>query len=132
MQPDSGASDRGISTSGLAPNLAAALSYLLGIITGVVFLMIEKNPYVRFHAWQSILLSVAWFGFWVAFTVLSAVLGLIPFLGFLVALIGILLSFVLGLGCLVLVIVLIVKAYQGEQYKLPFIGNMAEKYASGQ
>jgi uncharacterized membrane protein len=132
MQPDNSTPGSAGSTSGMAPNVAAALSYLLGLITGVVFLMIEKNSFVRFHAWQSILFSVAWFAFWIVFTILSSVLGMIPFLGFLVVLVGLLLSLVLGLGSLILVIVMIIKAYQGERYKLPFIGDMAEKYAAGQ
>ena len=116
--------------AGMAPNLAGALSYVLGIITGVVFLMMEKDRFVRFHAYQSILLSVAWVVFWVAFNILSAILWRIPFLGFLAAIIGILLSLVLGLGMLLLVIVLIIKAYQGQRWKLPFIGDIAERYAT--
>jgi len=118
--------------AGIAPNLAGALSYVLGLITGVVFLMIEKNSFVRFHAYQSILLSVAWIAFWIAWSIVSGILFHIPFLGFLAVIIGMLVSLVLGLGMLVLVIVLIIKAYQGQRWKLPFIGNMAERYAGPQ
>ncbi len=116
--------------AGIAPNMAGALSYVLGIITGVVFLMMSKDRFVRFHAYQSILLTVAWIVFWIAFSVISVVLGFIPMLGFLVAILGLLLSLGLGLGGMVLWIVLILKAYQGQQWKLPYIGNMAERYAA--
>ena len=111
--------------------MAGALCYLVGWVTGVIFLMIEKNDKtVRFHAYQSIFLSVGWIVFWIGFNVISMILGNIPFLGFLVALVGVLISLVLGLGMLVLVVMLIMKAYQGQQWKLPYIGEMAERYAS--
>jgi uncharacterized membrane protein len=120
------------SGTGIAPNVAGALSYVLGIITGIVFLMIERDRFVRFHAYQSILLTVAWIAFWIGFSVLTTILAFIPFLGFLVAILGLLLSLVLGVGALVLWIVLILKAYQGQRWKLPFIGDIAEKYATPQ
>lgn len=118
--------------AGMSPNLAGALAYVLGIVTGIVFLMIEKDPFVRFHAYQSILLSVAWILFWIAWTIVSGILFHIPFLGFIAVMVGMLVSLVLGLGMLVLVVVLIIKAAQGQRWKLPFIGDMAEKYAAGQ
>ncbi len=131
MQEDSGRTNRDAqSGTGMAPNVAGALSYVLGLVTGVVFLLIEKDKFVRFHAYQSIFLSVAWIAFWVVFNILETIFWQISFLGFIAAIIGILLSLVLGLGMLVLVIVLIIKAYQGEQWKVPYIGNMAERYAS--
>jgi uncharacterized membrane protein len=120
------------SGTGLAPNVAAALSYVLGIVTGIVFLMLEKDRFVRFHAYQSVLLTAAWIVFWIGFSILSTILAFIPFLGFLVAIVGLLLSLGLGLGGLVLWIVLLLKAYQGQTWKLPFIGDMAEKYAAPQ
>ena len=102
------------SSTGLDPNLAGLLCYLLGLITGVVFIIIEKeNRYVRFHAFQ----SLAVFG---ALFVLSLVAGVIPVLG---TLIGILLA---PVG-LILWILLMVKAYQGERYKLPVAGDWAEE-----
>ncbi len=119
----------GQSGSGLAPNVAGALAYVLGLITGVVFLLIEKDQSVRFHAYQSIFVSVAWIVFWIAFSIVMAILGLIPFLGFLIAILGILFSLCLGLGAFVLWLALIVKAYQGQQWKLPYIGDAAERYA---
>ena len=120
------------SGTGLTPNVAGALSYFLGPITGVIFVLLDKNDrFVRFHAFQSILLSGAWIAFWVAFDIVSIILGQIPLLGLLAVLFGLLLSVVLGLGGLVLWVALMVMAYQGKSPKLPVIGVMAERYAAG-
>ena len=101
------------SSTGLDANVAAMLSYVCGVITGLIFFLIEKqSPYVRFHAMQSMLLSVAFF-------VLSIVSGWLPVLGLIVTLAG-----------LVLWIVLMVKAYHGERWKLPMIGDLAERNAA--
>lgn len=95
-------------------NLMAAASYLLGFVTGIIFLLIEKqSKVVRFHAMQS---TVLFGGIFVA----NIVLGFIPILGWIVGL-------VLSLGAFVLWIVLMWKAFQGEMYKVPFVGEMAEK-----
>ena len=51
--------------TGLAPNVAGALSYVLGLVTGILFVLLERDRFVRFHAFQSILVSVAWIVFWV-------------------------------------------------------------------
>ena len=132
MQGKSGNLGTGGSQSGtgLAPNVAGALSYVLGPITGVLFVLLERNSYVRFHAFQSILVSVAWIVFWIAYTIVMGIFSMVPVLGFLVAILGFLISLVLGLGGLILFIMLIVKAAQGERWKLPYVGNMAESYAS--
>jgi uncharacterized membrane protein len=116
--------------TGLAPNVAGALSYALGLVTGVVFLMVEKDPFVRFHAWQSIVVSVAWIAVWIGLSIASAILGLIPVLGILVVILGLLLSIGLSLGGLILWIVLMLKAFQGERWKLPYLGDYAERYAA--
>ena len=106
--------DLGKSSTGMQPNLAALLSYLAGIITGVIFFLIEKdNKFVRFHALQSIIT----FGFFLA---VNVVLGFIPVVGWsLMPLLGIL--------QLVLWIILMIKSYQGDKFKLPVIGDIAEK-----
>jgi len=102
------------SSTGLDPNLAGLLCYLVGWITGIVFLIIEKeNRYVRFHAYQ----SLAVFG---ALSVLSLIAGFIP-------LIGKLISIILAPVGLILWILLMLKAYQGERYKLPVSGDWAEE-----
>jgi len=102
-------------SSGMQPNLAALLSYLLGFITGILFyFFLEKeNKFVRFHAMQSIVVSAAFF-------VAQIILGMIPILGWV-------LSFLVGIGGFILWIFLMIKAYQGEYYKLPYAGDIAEK-----
>lgn len=96
-------------TTGLPRNTAAALSYAVGWLTGIVFLLIEKDRFVRFHAMQSILT----FG---ALTVVSFV----PLVGWILSPLVWIVGFVLWL-------VLIYKAYQGEEFKLPFVGQFAQK-----
>jgi uncharacterized membrane protein len=106
----------GLSTTSLDPNIAAGLSYVAGWVTGLIFFLIEKqNRLVRFHAMQSILFSAVWI-------VLGIVIGMIPFLGFL----GVLFN----LGMFVVWIVLLVNAFQGKYFKLPVIGDYAERYAN--
>ncbi|MFH1593648.1 MAG: DUF4870 domain-containing protein [Candidatus Omnitrophota bacterium] len=106
--------DLGKSSTGMQPNLAAALCYLLGFVSGLIFFLVEKeNKFVRFHAMQSIVT------FGILFVV-GVILPLIPFIGW--ALIPF-----LGLFNLILWIVLMVKAYQGERLKLPVAGDIAEK-----
>lgn len=104
------------STTGLDVNLAAALTYLMGFITGIVFLVIEKDSrFVRFHAMQSTLTFAGLF-------VLNMILGFIPILGWI-------LSILLLPVTLIIWLVLIFKAYQGEKFKLPIVGDMAEQKA---
>lgn len=105
--------DVGKTSTGIQANVAGLLSYLLGFISGIVFLVIEKeNKFVRFHAMQSTIASGALF-------VLQMVLGYIPFL--------VILSPLVGLLGIALWIILMIKAYQGETFKLPVIGDIAEK-----
>ena len=100
--------------SGLQQNFAGLLCYVLGWITGIIFLIIEKeNKFVRFHAVQSIVV----FG---AYTIISIVLGWIPFIGWII-------DTILGIAAFILWIVLMIKAYQGQMYKLPVAGDIAEK-----
>ena len=106
--------DHGKCSNGMQANLAALLSYLLGFITGIIFFVIEKdNRFVRFHAMQSIITFVALF-------VLSTILAFIP-------VIGRMLMPIVNIVVLILWIILMVKAYQGENFKLPIIGDIAEK-----
>jgi uncharacterized membrane protein len=101
---------------GMEPNLAAALSYVCGWITGLVFFLMEKeNSFVRFHAMQSIIVSGALTVLWIGLSVLP--------LGFLYWFIAPLLSLV----GFVLWILLIIKAYQGQRFHLPVAGDIAEK-----
>ena len=104
----------GETSIGMQPNLAGLLCYFFGFITGLVFYFVEKkNKFVRFHAMQSIVV----FG---SFFVANLVLLVLPVLG---VIIGALLS----LLSLVLWVLLMIKAYQGEMFKLPIAGDIAEK-----
>jgi uncharacterized membrane protein len=106
--------DLGRTSTGINPTVAGLLCYLLGFVTGVIFLLIEKeNRFVRFHAMQSIFT----FGF---FFVLNMILHFIPFIGWIFIPI-------LGIVTMIVWILLMVKAYKGEYYKLPVIGDMAEQ-----
>ncbi|MCL5265325.1 MAG: DUF4870 domain-containing protein [Chloroflexi bacterium] len=119
-------------TSGMAPNVGGALSYVLGIITGILFYVLEKEDgFIRFHAMQSILFNVAWTVLWIVLTIVMTILGFVPFLGIVVAILGFVVWLVVFLGGFVLWLFLIIKAYQGEKFKLPYIGDMAENYAGG-
>lgn len=115
--------------AGLSDNAASALCYVLGLITGILFLVIapyNQNRAVRFHAFQSIFLNVAWIGVWIVLTIFSvAVTNISLTLGMLFGLVHL----VIGLGFLVLWIYMIVKAYQGQRVLLPAIGALAEKQA---
>lgn len=100
-------------STGLDANLAAALSYLVGFITGVVFLLVERdNKFVRFHAMQSTLLFMG-------IVLIDILLQMVPILGFLAVL------FVVLPGSVILWLLLMFKAYQGEDFKLPLVGQMA-------
>jgi len=106
--------DLGKTSTGMQVNVAALLSYVLGWVTGLIFYLIEKdNKFVRFHAMQSIVT----FG---GLNVLIMVLIFIPVLGWIVMPIVSILQFILW-------ILLMVKAYQGEMFKLPIAGDIAEK-----
>ena len=101
-------------STGLEQNIAGLLCYVLGWVTGIIFLILEpKNKFVRFHAVQSIVV----FG---VYTIASAVLGWIPFIGWIIA-------WILGVIAFILWVILMVKAYQGQMYKLPIAGEFAEK-----
>lgn len=96
----------------LAPNVEAALSYVLGIISGAVVFILEKdNKFVRFHAMQSCIFSIATFG-------IGLVGPYIPVVGALVATLWSLASFAIW-------VLLMYKAYNNEEYQLPVIGKIA-------
>ena len=116
--------------SGLSENLAALLSYVLGWITGLIFLLLDKRPYVRFHAAQSI---VVFLGLHILQAVIATMFGMgWGFRGFGdwgVFTLGALLLKFLSLLSLVLWIVLMVKAFQGVRFKVPLAGDIAEGLA---
>lgn len=119
----------GAQAGGLTDNMAAALCYVLGLLTGILFLVLapyNQNRLIRFHAFQSIFLHLGAIAVWIGLLVVTGVLRLIPFM-------GVMLSFVLypivGLCFFVLWLVMMYKAYNGERWVLPVIGPLAEKQA---
>jgi uncharacterized membrane protein len=106
--------NEGTPQSGLSDNAAGALAYVT-VIPAIVFLVAEpynKNSYIKFHAWQSIFLGIAWFAI--------SIIAIIPILGWLIFI----------LGSITLLIAWIIVLLKGERYKLPFIGDLAEKQAA--
>jgi len=107
-------------STGLEANVAGLLCYVLGWISGLVFILIEKeNKFVRFHAMQSIVT----FGAITVVSIALSILGVIPFIGVVFNII----NWIIGVLAFVLWIILMVKAAQGTMYKLPWAGNFAEK-----
>lgn len=104
----------GKSGTGLKKETAGALAYVLGPITGVIFLVLEKDPFVRFHAVQSIVVFIALFA-------LQMILGITIILALLVPLVS-LVGFILWL-------LLIYKAWKGEEWEVPFLGKFARQFA---
>lgn len=121
--PSSGQSTAAHGTStGLDPKIAGLLAYLVGWVSGLVLFLVEKEHLeVRFHAAQSILLSIA---FAVVYVVLT-ILGFIPILGFVFWLV----SLLVGLAGFGLWIYLLVQGYNLTHVRLPVVGRMAEQWA---
>lgn len=115
--------------SGMTDNMAGALAYLVGWITGVLFLVIDpynKNRTVRFHAFQSIFFNVACIGIWIVAMIGAFVLAFIPVIGHIILL---LMYPCLGLIFFITWLMLMYKAYNNEKLVLPIIGALAEKQA---
>jgi len=111
-------------STGLAPNVAGALSYLFGIITGVIFFVLEKdNQFVRFHAMQSILVNATF----IVLAIILSIFSVIPILGWIVGLLG---NMILGIVAIILWLVLMFKAFQGQEWEVPIIGKYARQYSS--
>jgi uncharacterized membrane protein len=103
--------------SGLSDTAAGALAYVT-IIPAIIFLLVEpynRNSFVRFHSWQSIFFGIAFFA-------VHTILTVIPVVGWII------IPFV-SVAFLIVWIIVLLKALKGERYKLPFIGNIAEKQA---
>jgi len=111
-------------SGGMADNTAGMLAYIT-IIPAIIFLVMEpynKNKFVRFHAWQNIFFALALTVLWIGL----AIIGMIPIIGWLT----IILWPLIGLAALVVWILLLIKANKGEKWKLPVIGDLAEKQAN--
>jgi uncharacterized membrane protein len=109
--------------AGLADNVAGALAYVT-IIPAIIFLVLEpfnKKRFIRFHAFQCIFYSVAW----MVIDIVLAIIGRIPFLGWATLFLWPLIT----LALLVILLILALKAYQGQMFKLPVIGDIAEQQA---
>jgi uncharacterized membrane protein len=120
--PPSVPSTVGVAPAGLTDNVASALCYALGLVTGILFLVLapyNQNRKIRFHAFQSIFMHAAVIVVWIAMLLVSAISG--GMLLFVMPLIW--------LGFFVLWLVLIIKAYQDQKLVLPIIGPLAEKQA---
>jgi uncharacterized membrane protein len=118
--------DLGKTSTGIQANVAGLLSYVLGWLTGLIFFLIEKeNKFVRFHAMQSMIVFGALFVFQIAIGILSGIFAAIG-VGFLIPLFTVTTGLVALLG-FILWILLMIKAYQGEMFKLPIAGDIAEK-----
>lgn len=117
-------------TQPMATNVAGALTYLAGFVTGIIFLVADpyrNNSVIRFHAYQSIFFNVAWLGFWIVWMIVSAILT--PLTAGIFGLIAMPLIFIfasLGFG---LWLFLMYQAYQQELFRLPFIGKLAAEQA---
>ena len=112
----------GTTQAGLTDNVASALCYALGLVTGILFLVLapyNQNHKIRFHAFQSIFMHAAVIVIWIGMLLVSAISG------------GLLLFVMplIWLGFFVLWLVLIIKAYQDQKLVLPIIGPLAEKQA---
>ncbi len=104
----------GKSSTGLNENIAGLLCYVLTWVTGIVFYLLEKDSdFVKFHAKQSIVTFLP-------LTILAFALGFIPFAGWII-------SMILSIVILILWLVLVIKAYQGEKWEVPVFGDLAER-----
>lgn len=110
----------------LGKNVAGALSYLVGALTGVLFLVIDRRPFVRFHAMQSIVVTIAIIALSIAFGIFSLILGAVPIVGWLV---GLLLSLGFSVAGFVLWIYLMYRAWQGDEWEVPVVGTYARRMA---
>jgi uncharacterized membrane protein len=115
---------------GLQANTAGALTYLAGIVTGILFLVIDPykaDRFVRFHAFQSIFFNVAWIALWIAWTMIGLVLGAVTKGLFFILQVPI--DLALMVGGFALWVFLMYSAYQGKTTRLPVIGALAAKQA---
>jgi uncharacterized membrane protein len=111
------------SSTGMEENVAGLLCYLAGWITGIIFLVIEKDSkFVKYHAIQSIVI----FGSATIIFIILSILGIIPAIGFIF---GVVLYWIVWVATFVLWIVLMVKAYQGKKPNILGAGNIANKHA---
>lgn len=123
------AQDLGKTSLNMEPNLEALLAYVFGWITGLIFYVIEKdNRFVRFHAFQSLLVFGGLTIIYIALGIVQTILAVMLHFSFVWLLFSLIWG-ILGLAGFILWILLMIKAFQGVWYKLPIVGDMAEKRA---
>ncbi len=116
--------------AGLTPNVAGALAYLIGAITGILFLVVDPfktDRFVRFHAFQAIFFNLAWIAFWIVWMIVGLMLGAISHGLFFIIQLPINLLITVGGFCLW--VFLMYSAYQGKTFQLPVIGALAATQA---
>jgi uncharacterized membrane protein len=116
--------------AGLSPNAAGALAYLVGAITGILFLVIDPfkaDRFVRFHAFQSIFFNLAWIAFWIVWGILGLMLSAVSHGLFFIIQLPINLLVTVGGFCIW--VYLMYAAYQGKTFQLPIIGALAASQA---
>jgi uncharacterized membrane protein len=114
-----------IAQNGLSETAASGLAYLT-FIPAIIFLVVapyNQNSNVRFHAWQSIFLSIVWAAVWIVLMVI----GVIPVLNFIL----IVLTPIVAIAFFILWVLVLVQAFQGKRFKIPVVGDFAQKQASG-
>lgn len=109
-------------TAGMDENVAGLVAYIFGWVTGLIFLLIDKRPFVKFHAAQSIAFNIAIVPCWIAVWIVWFILMHIPIIGFL----GFIMFPIFGLAIFAVWIFLMYKAYSHEMFKLPIIGDLVE------
>jgi uncharacterized membrane protein len=110
-------------TAGMEENVAALVSYIFGWITGLIFLLIDKRAFVKFHAAQSIAFNICIIPIWIGLWIVWFIIAHIPLIG----LLGLVIFPIFGLAVFATWIFLMYKAYSHEMFKLPIIGDMVEK-----
>jgi uncharacterized membrane protein len=114
-------------TAGIEENVAGLLCYLFGWVSGLIFLLIDKRAFVRFHAAQAIAFNVAIVGLWIAVLIVGFVFSMIlAAMHFPLAFIGLFLWPVIWLCIFLTWVFLMYKAFQHEKFKLPIIGSLVE------
>ncbi|HMI51416.1 MAG TPA: DUF4870 domain-containing protein [Candidatus Saccharimonadales bacterium] len=114
-------------SGGLEENVAGLLCYLFGWVGGLIFLLIDKRPFVRFHGAQSLALSLLFIPVWIGYLIFSFILTAITAaMHFPIGFLSFFLFPLIGLAFLLTFIFCMYKAYQHEKFKLPLIGNLVE------
>ncbi|MCE0487943.1 DUF4870 domain-containing protein [Ornithinimicrobium sediminis] len=127
QQPYPGQQQPATSGGGLDPKVGGLLAYLFTWLSGLVVYLTQRDRELRFHGAQAILLGIAWVVAVFAWTVMSVVVGFASdTLGSLFGFVG----WLLGLAFVAVWVLMMVKAYNQEHYKLPVIGDLAETWAS--